>query len=156
MLELIWSIMQTHAMWIFVCIVLVTIAMLLDLLTGIRKANSRGSLTTSIGLRRTVNKATKYYLPILCCSILDLLLSPLEFYSLPYLSIGMSAYCILCEVKSVFENTRERDEIEDMAKFLTKVIKSKDDSNKLLEEIIKNMVEQDVTKTKENGNTTKP
>ena len=42
-----WTVMQTHAIWILVSIVLVTFAMFMDLLTGIRKANSKGEATTS-------------------------------------------------------------------------------------------------------------
>ena len=140
--------MQAHAIWILMSLLLVTVAMILDLITGVRKANSRGNLTTSSGFRKTASKATKYYLPILCCSVFDLLFSPLGFYNLPYFAMFMAAFCICCEIKSVFENTRNKDEIEEMATFLTNIIKSKDNSGELLEKIVKNVLAEK-TKTEE-------
>ena len=144
-----WTVMQTHAIWILVSIVLVTFAMFMDLLTGIRKANSKGEATTSRGLRKTLTKAYHYYIPIICGATFDLLLAPLSFYTLPFMAMGISAYCIMCEVKSVMENTKaDSTEMSEMADFLSKVIENKDDPEGLLKLIIKKVNEGEKTKRK--------
>ena len=151
-----WTIMQTHAIWILVSIILVAFAMFIDLITGIRKANSQGKATTSTGLRRTLTKAYQYFIPIICGATFDLLFSPLSFYTLPFMAMFISAYCIVCEVKSVFENTRTNTEMSDMAKFLSDVIENKENPEELLKLIVKNVSEgEKAKKGKKSGNKNK-
>lgn len=135
--------MQLHATWIFVSIILVTFAMFIDLLTGIKKAKMKGEATTSSGLRKTCEKAYKYYIPILCGSTFDLLFSPMSFYTLPFMSMFISAYCIGCELKSVFENTRSKNEIKDISTFLSNVIINRENPEELLQEIVRKVLEEE-------------
>ena len=141
-----WGVMQSHAIWVLMSIILVAFAMFIDLITGIKKANAKGEATTSTGLRRTLVKAYQYFIPIICGATFDLLFSPLSFYTFPFMAMFISAYCIICEVKSVFENTRTTSEMSDMADFLSKVIESKEDPEKLLKLIIKNVNEGEKNK----------
>lgn len=151
-----WTVMQSHAIWILVSIILVAFAMSIDLLTGIRKANAKGEATTSTGLRKTLTKAYQYFIPIICGATFDLLFSPLSFYTLPFMAMFISAYCIVCEVKSVFENTRTNTEMSDMADFLSKVIENKEDPEELLKLIVKNVTEgEKCKKGKKRGNKNK-
>ncbi len=153
-LATLWGVMQSHAIWILASIVLVTFAMFMDLLTGIRKANSKGEATTSRGLRKTLTKAYHYFIPIICGATFDLLLAPLSFYTLPFMVMGISAYCIMCEVKSVMENTKaDSTEMSEMADFLTKVIENREDPEGLLKLIIKNVNEGEKVKKGRKNNT---
>lgn len=49
----------------------VILAMLIDLIFGIRKAKIRKEARTSEGLKRTTEKATKYFAPMVCLTIVD-------------------------------------------------------------------------------------
>lgn len=142
---------QGHALWVGIAFGLVFVAMLIDLFTGLMKAKRKGELTTSSGLRKTASKATKYFLPILSCACIDLLLCAFPIYTVPFFTIVFAVYCMLCETKSVMENTRTKSEIKDTARAIVKIIKTKDDAIGLVEELVTNIIEDeeiDVSKEK--------
>jgi Bacteriophage holin family len=81
----------------------------LDLLTGINKAKRAGELTTSRGLRNTVDKASSYFNLLLSVFIMVNLLgvadSKNEYQNIFFFSAnGLVIGCVYIEVKSILEN----------------------------------------------------
>lgn len=99
-----------HIVLITLCAAAILIAMGVDLFFGIRKAHERGQPTTSRGLKMTSRKAVKYLVPFLVLSLIDIIGTAV--FTAPYLSMIWSAYCMLCEFKSVREKAWEKTEIE--------------------------------------------
>lgn len=103
------------------------IMIFIDLLTGINKAKRAGELTTSKGLRKTVDKASTYFNLLvsvfLLVNLLSISSSADSFTKIFFLSAnGIVMGCIYIELKSVFENLiiiNTKDDIEnDIAKYL--------------------------------------
>lgn len=99
----------------------------IDLLTGINKAKRAGELTTSKGLRKTVDKASTYFNLLvsvfLLVNLLSISSSTDSFTKIFFLSAnGIVMGCVYIELKSVFENLiiiNTKDGIEnDIAKYL--------------------------------------
>lgn len=99
-----------HIVLITLCAAAILIAMGVDLFFGIRKAHERGQPTTSRGLKMTSRKAVKYLVPFLVLSLIDIIGTAV--FTAPYLSMIWSAYCMLCEFKSIREKAWEKAEIE--------------------------------------------
>ena len=99
-----------HIVLITLCAAAILVAMGVDLFFGIRKAHERGQPTTSRGLKMTSRKAVKYLVPFLVLSLIDIIGTAV--FTAPYLSMIWSAYCMLCEFKSVREKAWEKTEIE--------------------------------------------
>ena len=55
------------------CMASILIAITIDLIFGIRKARINGEATTSRGLKKTCDKARKYFSPLLCIVCIDLI-----------------------------------------------------------------------------------
>ena len=123
--------------------VIVTVAMIVDLLSGYNKAKQRGEARTSYGLRRTVQKAVLYFALMLFAFLFDCIGT--FFYSLPFVTLVSSAFLVFIEGKSILEKAHDKDKrringnMNDVAIFL----ENKDDLAKAIAEIIK-------SKTKEN------
>lgn len=99
-----------HIVLITLCAAAILVAMAVDLFFGIRKAHERGQPTTSRGLKMTSRKAVKYLVPFLVLSLIDIIGTAV--FTAPYLSMIWSAYCMLCEFKSIREKAWEKAEIE--------------------------------------------
>lgn len=104
---------------IFYCGVLA--AILADLVSGLRKAKSRGEKCTSSGLRRTVDKIGRYYLALFSMTVIDfMLIAALDrlaasgitlIPSFPFFT-GFGALALtLIEVKSILESSDEKGDI---------------------------------------------
>jgi Bacteriophage holin family len=81
----------------------------IDLLTGINKAKRAGELTTSRGLRNTIDKASSYFSLLLSVFIMVNLLaisdSKDEYQNVFFFSAnGMVIGCVYIEIKSILEN----------------------------------------------------
>ena len=63
------------AVWLALTYIAVMLAMAVDFVAGLRKAKQAGIATTSRGFKMTVEKATKYFLPMLCMSCIDIITS---------------------------------------------------------------------------------
>ncbi|MDE6084812.1 MAG: phage holin family protein [Muribaculaceae bacterium] len=112
-------------LWLAMTYGCVLIAMAVDFCSGVRKARKAGIATRSRGYKMTCDKAVKYFLPMLCLSCIDTLAS--VFYPVPFLTMVMAAFNIFCELKSVLETTREKEEIRQATDIVKKVVESKDD-----------------------------
>ena len=120
--------------WLAVTYGCVLAAMAVDFYSGVRKARKAGIATRSRGYKMTCDKAVKYFLPMLCLSCIDILAS--IFYTMPFLTMVMAAFNIFCELKSVLETTREKEEIRQAALSVRKVVEGRDDLIKAIAEVV--------------------
>lgn len=117
--------LYTHILLIALSVTGLLVAMSADLFAGIRKARQRGEARTSKGLKKTADKAMKYFLPYLvlvCADILCSIVVPIPIFSMVW-----AAYCIYCEFKSVREKAWEKAEIEKAEKTVSLIIENKDE-----------------------------
>ena len=117
--------LHVHAVWLALTYVAVILAMAIDFIAGLRKAKAAGKVTTSRALKMTTEKATKYFLPMLCLSCIDVLTSVV--LPAPFFTMLMGAFNIFCEWKSVLESTHDKQELRDAANTFNVIVKNKDD-----------------------------
>ena len=96
----------------------VTMAVVADLVSGIRKARSEGDPCTSRGLRRTVSKLTSYFLLMFCLSVVDgmMLVALVTLRSaghdlpapFPWLTTAGALAMAFIELLSILENSPHR------------------------------------------------
>lgn len=139
-MEKIITLMQDQLVYIGFIWALVGIAMIIDLITGIKKARKNGGATTSNGLRKTCKKAEHYFVPLAAASVLDLILSIIPAYELPYGSIIYGLFCAGTEFFSVFENTHTKKERKEIVKTISDVLTNLDDTDKLIAEVGKHAI----------------
>ena len=102
--------LHIHAVWLAIAYIAVILAMAVDFIAGRRKAKAAGIATTSRALKMTTEKATKYFLPMLCLSCIDVLTSVV--LPAPFFTMLMGAFNIFCEWKSVLESTHDKQNCE--------------------------------------------
>lgn len=134
----------------FVALVLMTLAMTIDLWTGIMKAKRKHIARTSKGFRRTCEKAKAYYIPFLALTLADFLLGFMSFYSVPFFSMAYCLYSIFIEWKSIMENTRSKQECNTIYKALLEMAKNFDNKKELIEALQKVLAEE-TEENKENN-----
>ena len=117
--------LHVHAVWLALTYIAVILAMTVDFIAGRRKAKLAGLATTSRALKMTTEKATKYFLPMLCLSCIDVLTSVV--LPAPFFTMLMGAFNIFCEWKSVLESTHDKQELRDAANTFNVIVKNKDD-----------------------------
>lgn len=96
----------------------VLLAVLADLVSGLRKARRNGEPIVSGGLRQTVSKLSSYYLALFCLTIVDTLagaalvtlaeMGRAPVPAFPYLTTVGSLSLALIEAKSIAENSPHR------------------------------------------------
>lgn len=89
---------------IFLCCVLVIVACLIDLWTGVEAAKKNKERIKSRILRRTVAKILDYLRVVVFGVLIDLLGLAFPWYSIPYCAIVVAFGILLIEGKSVIEN----------------------------------------------------
>lgn len=139
-MEKIINAMQNQLMYMVFIWILVFISMAIDLFTGIRKAKKNGEATTSNGLRKTCKKAIHYFVPLAAICVLDLMLSIMPAYELPFGTIIYGVFCAGTEFFSVFENTHTKKERKHIVKSITNVLTNLDEPDKLIEEVSKQAI----------------
>lgn len=140
---------KTHIAWIVLAFALVIIAMVIDLVCGIRKAKEAGIARTSTALKKTADKAVKYFVPMLslaCIDIVSCWLLPIPVFTLLF-----SMYNLICEGLSVMENTHKKAEIRDMANTVQVVIKNKDDFKDMVGQLIDEKLNKELENENEQG-----
>lgn len=110
----------------------VLIAILADLVSGIRKAKARGEKCTSAGLRRTVDKIGRYYIALFSMTVIDfMLMAALNSLAasgtyllpaFPYLTALGALALSLIEVKSIFESSDEKGDIRRSLRELLEIL----------------------------------
>lgn len=128
---------------IFLCFVIIGIAVLLDLYTGIKAAKKTGEKIRSHILRRTIIKIIEYWMVVVFGVLIDLLGLSFTWYNIPYAAIIITFSVLLIEGHSLFENlTRAKSpaaKIDDVAgDILQEIIDAKTGKTaaKVYEEIV--------------------
>lgn len=115
------------------------VAMTVDLVFGVYKARQLGEATTSTGLKKTCEKARKYFSPfavLVCIDLLSSVISPIPAFSLLW-----SSYCIFCEFISVREKAWKKAELRKQERTMSIILENKDDVAKMIAELIKKQSE---------------
>lgn len=113
----------------------VLVAILADLVSGLRKAKARGEKCTSAGLRRTVDKIGRYYIALFSMTVIDFMLMAVLnslaasgthlLPAFPYLTALGALALSLIEVKSIFESSDEKGDmrrsLRELLEILTKL-----------------------------------
>lgn len=89
---------------IFGCCVIIIIAVLLDLETGVKAARKNREKIRSHRLRRTVSKILDYLRVLLFGVMIDMLGLAFPWYAVPYCAILVTLGVVLIEGKSMLEN----------------------------------------------------
>lgn len=115
----------------------------LDLWSGVRKAKERGEARMSFGYRKTLDKLVRYFNLIFVVGVVDVivLLSPVyEAFKLlppfPYLTLIGTIVVGLIEFKSIREKAEEKSGFKSASILAGKVIASRDDISKIVEEVV--------------------
>lgn len=129
---------------IFLCFVVIGVAVLLDLYTGIKAAKKTGEKIRSHILRRTIIKIIEYWMVVVFGVLIDLLGLSFTWYNIPYAAIIVTLCVLLIEGHSLFENlTRAKSpagRIDDVAgSFMQDIIEAK--SSKTAAKVYEKIVE---------------
>lgn len=81
-----------------IAMLIVLMAMVVDLISGLRKAKQRGDLRTSTGLKRTLSKFISYEGGMLIASGVDILIHLCKLYQLFHLDVICGVPVITCGV----------------------------------------------------------
>ena len=131
---------QRQVMIVLLFWTVMILAVLIDLWTGIEKAKATGMALHSHALRCTVTKIGEYWRVQLMFLLFDILALSMCIYALPYASMVGTVAVVAIEVRSVFENLREkRSSAADVPDMLLNIIRCKDveGARRLLETIDK-------------------
>lgn len=120
---------------IFVCCILVVLAALLDMWTGVDAAIANRERIRSHSLRKTVRKVIDYLRIVVFGCLIDILGLFFPWYDIPYACIVVTLGVILIEGKSVIENLRKkRSSAAQIVDIVGKIIECADekDAKKLI------------------------
>lgn len=143
MTEVIHIFLQEHlyrsALVIAICMGALIVSMAVDLFFGIKKARQNGEATTSMGLKKTCDKARKYFSPFMVTVCIDLIACIVMPF--PVFSMIWAGYCVFCEFMSVREKSWQKAEIRKQEKTISILLENKDDLAKAFAEVLKKQQE---------------
>ena len=153
-------------LWItFGIYLMVLLAIMADLWSGVRKAKKNGIARSSCGFKRTVDKIASYYNVMLALTVID----AMQMCSLWYLEtyydyhcpifpvvtlIGAIGICLI-EIKSIYEKAEDKVRIENVANMAGKIITNKDDISEIVKAVVDYLNKPDETKNNETGSNQK-
>jgi hypothetical protein len=108
--------------------------MTIDLIAGIQKAKELHVARTSTGLKKTCDKAKKYFPTFGIASLMDVatcIISPF-----PLFAIAWTLYLLLCEFKSIREKAYEKAEIRKQERTMKVILENKEDIAKTLIQLL--------------------
>ena len=100
--------LQRGLMIAFLACVLVCLAALIDMWTGIDAARTNREKIMSHGLRKTVKKIIDYLRIVFYFLLIDILGAVFSWYTLPYCAILATFGVLLIEGRSVIENSKKK------------------------------------------------
>ncbi len=119
-----------------VCVGALLAAMAVDLIFGIRKAKINGEATTSTGLKKTCDKARKYFTPYVALLSVDLI-ATCAGLPVPAFSMLWGIWCCLCEFASIREKAWQKAEIRKAERTMSIILENKGELAQTLLELIK-------------------
>nr|DAQ35873.1 MAG TPA: holin [Caudoviricetes sp.] len=123
---------------IFICSLLICIACLMDMWTGIDAARANKEKIRSKPLRKTGMKIVDYFRLIIIFVLIDILVLCFPWYNLPYGAIIGTAGVLFVEGFSVVENLRrKRSHAAEVADVAAKIVKclTTEDAEKIIKMI---------------------
>ena len=118
-----------------VCMAAMLVAMVVDLIFGVRKAKRNGEATTSTGLKKTCDKARKYFSPFMATVCIDIIAACANL-QVPIFSMLWSAYCVFCEFISIREKAWQKAEIRKQERTMKVILENKEDIAKTLIQLL--------------------
>ena len=117
------------------CMAAMLVAMVVDLIFGVRKAKRNGEATTSTGLKKTCDKARKYFSPFMATVCIDIIAACANL-QVPIFSMLWSAYCVFCEFISIREKAWQKAEIRKQERTMKVILVNKEDIAKTLIQLL--------------------
>lgn len=117
------------------CMAAMLFAMVVDLIFGVRKAKLNGEATTSTGLKKTCDKARKYFSPFMATVCIDIIAACANL-QVPIFSMLWSAYCVFCEFISIREKAWQKAEIRKQERTMKVILENKEDIAKTLIQLL--------------------
>ena len=117
------------------CMAAMLVAMLVDLIFGVRKAKRNGEATTSTGLKKTCDKARKYFSPFMATVCIDIIAACANL-QVPIFSMLWAAYCVFCEFISIREKAWQKAEIRKQERTMKVILENKEDIAKTLIQLL--------------------
>lgn len=117
------------------CMAAMLVAMVVDLIFGVRKAKHNGEATTSTGLKKTCDKARKYFSPFMATVCIDIIAACANL-QVPIFSMLWSAYCVFCEFISIREKAWQKAEIRKQERTMKVILENKEDIAKTLIQLL--------------------
>lgn len=124
------------AVIIAVCMATMIFSMLVDLVFGVKKARRNGEATTSTGLKKTCDKARKYFSPYMVTVCIDLIAACANV-PCPFFSMIWAAYCVFCEFISVREKAWQKAEIRKQERTMRVMLENRHDLAAAIAEAMK-------------------
>lgn len=145
MTDIIQTFLQEHlyrsALIIAICMGALIVSMGVDLFFGIKKAKENEEATTSTGLKKTCDKARKYFSPFMVAVCIDLIACIVLPF--PIFSMIWAGYCVFCEFVSVREKSWQKAEIRKQERTFKIMLENKDDIARAIAEILKDKKDED-------------
>ena len=117
------------------CMAAMLVAMVVDLIFGVRKAKRNGEATTSTGFKKTCDKARKYFSPFMATVCIDIIAACANL-QVPIFSMLWSAYCVFCEFISIREKAWQKAEIRKQERTMKVILENKEDIAKTLMQLL--------------------
>ena len=117
------------------CMAAMLVAMVVDLIFGVRKAKHNGEATTSTGLKKTCDKARKYFSPFMATVCIDIIAACANL-QVPIFSMLWAAYCVFCEFISIREKAWQKAEIRKQERTMKVILENKEDIAKTLIQLL--------------------
>lgn len=117
------------------CMAAMLVAMIVDLIFGVRKAKRNGEATTSTGLKKTCDKARKYFSPFMATVCIDIIAACANL-QVPIFSMLWAAYCVFCEFISIREKAWQKAEIRKQERTMKVILENKEDIAKTLIQLL--------------------
>ena len=139
--------LKRRAIIILIFWIIMIIAVFIDLWTGVEKARARHEQIYSDKLRRTVSKIGEYWRVQIMFLLFDIIGSFITVYNLPYASMLGTVCIVYIELRSVFENLKEkRSSAADIIDVAQKIIECKDknDAQLLIKDLNDSILKQEI------------
>lgn len=117
------------------CMAAMLFAMVVDLIFGVRKAKRNGEATTSTGLKKTCDKARRYFSPFMATVCIDIIAACANL-QVPIFSMLWAAYCVFCEFISIREKAWQKAEIRKQERTMKVILENKEDIAKTLIQLL--------------------
>lgn len=137
-------------LWIlFGIYILVLVAILADLWSGVRKAKQNGIARSSYGFKRTIDKIARYYNVLLALTVVDVMQMSSVWYLetyyqyhfplFPFITLLGAIGIALIEIKSIYEKAEDKVRIDNVAALAGQVISHRDNLSAIGEAVAEYM-----------------